>query len=347
MVKLHAPHVPATAQPHEGDTVAMGRVHVRLNLEHEARQLGLLGLHFTRGSTTRPRPGGFLDESLQQFFHAEIADGTTKEHGSELRRQILGRIERGRGTTDQFHFFAELGCFVAEERISLRRVQTFNDEVGTRTPFLRRFVGINAVFQQVVDALQPPAHANRPSDRRATQAQHLFHFIQQLDGGAALTVEFVDECHDGCIAQATHVHQLHGALFHALGTVDDHERAVHGRQRTVGVFTEIFVARRIQQIDDSVLVGKLHHRRGDGDTALLLQRHPVGGGMPCGFAPFHRASHLDSASEQQQLFGEGGLAGVRVRDDSEGAAGKTHGKKSGKQRTAMRPPRPRGWQARE
>jgi hypothetical protein len=37
-------------------------------------------------------------------------------------------------------------------------------------------------------------------------------------------------------------------------------------------------------------------------------------------ASLDRTRHLDGAPEQQELFGQGGLAGVRVRDDGKGAS---------------------------
>ena len=42
--------------------------------------------------------------------------------------------------------------------------------------------------------------------------------------------------------------------------------------------------------------------------------------MAGGLAALDRAGHLDGAAEQQQLLGERGLAGVRVRDDRERAS---------------------------
>ena len=39
--------------------------------------------------------------------------------------------------------------------------------------------------------------------------------------------------------------------------------------------------------------------------------------MAIGFLPLYRAGHLDQLAEQQQLLGNGGLAGVRVRDDGQ------------------------------
>ena len=41
--------------------------------------------------------------------------------------------------------------------------------------------------------------------------------------------------------------------------------------------------------------------------------------MTAALAGAHLAGLLDGAAEQQQLLGDGGLAGVRVADDGEGA----------------------------
>jgi hypothetical protein len=66
----------------------------------------------------------------------------------------------------------------------------------------------------------------------------------------------------------------------------------------------------VEQVDDAVAVGKLHHRGGDRNPALLFQFHPVAGGVAGGFAALDRAGQLDRAAKQQQFFGQGGLAGV-------------------------------------
>jgi hypothetical protein len=42
--------------------------------------------------------------------------------------------------------------------------------------------------------------------------------------------------------------------------------------------------------------------------------------MPRRLAPLDRTRHLDGTPEQQQLFGQGGLAGVRVGNDGERAS---------------------------
>ena len=117
-----------------------------------------------------------------------------------------------------------------------------------------------------------------------------------------------------------HVHELDGALLDALGAVDDHQGGVDGRQRAIRVLREILVTRRVQQIDDAVVEGELHHRRGDGDAALLLQAHPIGSGVTGRLASLDGACHLNGAAEQQQLFSERGLARVRVGDDGKSSS---------------------------
>ena len=150
--------------------------------------------------------------------------------------------------------------------------------------------------------------------------QHALDLIEQLDRRAAVAVELVDEGHDRRVAQPAHLHQLDGALLDALGAVDDHERGVDRGERAVGVLGEVLVARRVEQVDDAVAVRELHDRGGHRDAALLLEAHPVGGRVARGLAALDGARHLDRAAEQQQLLGERGLAGVRVRDDRKGAA---------------------------
>ena len=80
------------------------------------------------------------------------------------------------------------------------------------------------------------------------------------------------------------------------------------------------MTRGVEQVDQAVGIGELHHRGGDGDAALLLHLHPVGGGVTVGFTRLHRARDLDGLAHQQQLFGDGGLTGVRVGNDGEGTA---------------------------
>src|SRR6202034_217504 len=104
------------------------------------------------------------------------------------------------------------------------------------------------------------SHTDGPGDRRALYFQNAFDLIHQLDRRPAVPIQLVDEGHDGRVAQPADVHEFDGALFDALRTVDDHQGRIDRGQSAVGIFGKVLVARRVEQIDDVSIVGKLHDR---------------------------------------------------------------------------------------
>ena len=77
----------------------------------------------------------------------------------------------------------------------------------------------------------------------------------------------------------------------------------------------IDAAKGVEDVDVVAVELKLHGGRGDGDAALLLDFHPVGGGVFIALAGLDAASGADGARVQQQLLGHRRLTGVRVGDD--------------------------------
>ena len=69
-----------------------------------------------------------------------------------------------------------------------------------------------------------------------------------------------------------------------------------------------------------VVVVKTHHGSSHGDTALLLDLHPVGGGGFANLIAFYGSRYVDSTSVEQEFFGQCGLTCVRVRDNRKRAA---------------------------
>ena len=109
----------------------------------------------------------------------------------------------------------------------------------------------------------------------------------------------------------------------------------------VGVFREVLVARRIEQVEDISGIFKGHHGGDNRDAAVALDAHPVGPGLATVGLGAHLARELDGTAKQQKLFGQRGLARVRMRDDRECAPpadgiGSGHGGLTG-QRGAHRP----------
>ena len=132
-------------------------------------------------------------------------------------------------------------------------------------------------------------------------------------------IELVDEGQDRDAPHPADLEQLQRLRLDALRAIEHHHGAVGRGQRAVGVLAEILVSGRIQQVEPIALVLELQHGRGDRDAALALHRHPVRCGVALGFAAAHGPGQLDRAAVEQQLLGQGGLAGVGVRNDREGA----------------------------
>ena len=176
----------------------------------------------------------------------------------------------------------------------------------------------NPLLFPVVDALELLAAADGPVDGVGVDAQLPLHFLAQLQRVPGLPVHLVDEGEDGDVAQGADLEELPGLGLHALGAVDDHHGAVGGHQRAVGVLGEVLVARGVQNVDAEAVVLELHDRGGDGDTALLFNFHPVGGG---GLGPLalDLAGLGDGSAVEQELFRQSGFTGVRVGDDGKGA----------------------------
>ncbi len=104
-----------------------------------------------------------------------------------------------------------------------------------------------------------------------------------------------------------------------LAHVDEHDGAVGGHQRPVGVFAEVLVTGGIEDVDAVTLVVELQDAGGYRDAALFFDFHPVGYGVFLGLAAFHRPGQMDGSAVQEQFFGQGGFAGVGVGYDGEGA----------------------------
>ena len=95
-------------------------------------------------------------------------------------------VELRRAAAHQLDFVVETRCAVAEELAAFRAVQPLDGAVGAALAARRRFVHVDAVFEQVIDAGEIAPHADRPGHGRGADLEHAFDFIEQLDGRAAL-----------------------------------------------------------------------------------------------------------------------------------------------------------------
>ncbi len=117
-----------------------------------------------------------------------------------------------------------------------------------------------------------------------------------------------------------HLEQLQCLWLKAFRGVDEHHRGVDGRQHPVGVFGEVGVAGRIEQVDDGRAVRELQRRRRDRDASGLLHLHPVRHRRATARFAVDRARFGDGPGVQRQRLGQRGLARVGMADDGEGPA---------------------------
>ena len=110
MLQLHAAAELARAQAQEGDAVAMIRIHVGLDLEHEAGDLVLGrvdGARLGRLRARRRRPDAIR---VEQFAHAEIAEGAAEEHRRQMAGAIRVEVERGTASAHQLDSSRDLAA---------------------------------------------------------------------------------------------------------------------------------------------------------------------------------------------------------------------------------------------
>ena len=172
----------------------------------------------------------------------------------------------------------------------------------------------DAALVAVVHTGKLLAAADRPVDGIGVDAQLALDLLAELERVARFAVHFIDKGKDGDIAQGTDLEELARLRLDALRAVDDHDGAVRGHQRAVGVLGEVLMAGGVEDVDAVAAMLELHDRRGDRNAALLFDLHPVGLGRALTLA-LDLARLGDRPAVKQELFRQRGLTGVRVRDD--------------------------------
>ena len=174
------------------------------------------------------------------------------------------------------------------------------------------------IAPQVKRAREGAASPQRPGDRGGIERKRRFDFVEEIERIPRFAVELVDERQDWNIAQAAYLEQFAGARLDAFRGVDHHDRGIDGGQRAIGIFREILVARRIEEIKDAAAIFEGHHRGDDRDPALAFDSHPVRAGLAPVRLGANLAGKLNRAAEKQKLFGERRLAGVGVGNNRKG-----------------------------
>ena len=304
----------------------MLRVHIGLHLEDEAGDFAAVGFDgggFGRLRARRRRMGG---ERVDQFGDAEQFERRSEIDRGEVALPIAIQVEARIAALRQFRFFAQPFERAGGEEFAEFGIIEAGKLMAGAVKFLGRAGRLHqAVGGEVVNAFKFAAHADRPAHRADVELQLVGDLVEQAEGFAAFAIDLVDEGDDGQVAQAADLEQFARLRLDALGRVDHHDGAVDGGQGAIGVFGEILMPWRVEQVEgDRLAIAcplERHDRGGDGNAALLLDLHPVRPGASVRPARLDLTRQMDRAAFEQQLFRQRGLAGVRVGNDREGAAG--------------------------
>ena len=298
----------------EGDTRTVVGVDVGRNLEDEAGELGLVGLHVALLGLDGTGAGGYLDEAIQKLLDTEVVQRRTEEHGSHLGLEVVVDIELGIDALDEFQLATQaIGQVGTDTLVQFLGVDVYGHLL--RHHLFGGLEEVEVLLVDVVDALEADAALDGPRQGTHVDVELFLELVQQVEGVLGLAVHLVDEDDDGGIAHAAHFHELACLRLHTLGAVHHDDDAIDGGQRAVGVFGKVLVTGGVEDVDLVVLIVELHDRGGDGDTTLLLDVHPVGRGGFLDFVALDGAGHLYLSAEEQELLGERGLTGIGVRDD--------------------------------
>ena len=177
---LDAGRIAAGTHAQECDAVAVVRVHVGLDLEHETGERRLGRLHAAHAGVARQRRRRPFRQCAQDLAHAEVVDRRAEEHRTLRSGEEGIEIERRRGAAHQVDVLAQLFHLHRGVALEMRMVeaeQRLHRLVGL---LLARREAQYLVAQQVVDADEALAHADRPGHRRALDAQDRLDFVEQF-----------------------------------------------------------------------------------------------------------------------------------------------------------------------
>ena len=249
---------------------------------------------------------------------AEVVCCRSEKHGSEVSGEDFVDVEVGSRAFEEFEFVADLvvGDFV--DRVFHGFIIDAGDVHGRAERTVRSALEeVDDFIFPVVNALEAGTIAEWPVDGKGVDTEDVFEFVEQVKGRPRGAVELVHEGEDWDAAAAADFEEFAGLGFDALTGVDDHDGGIDGGEDSVGVLGEVFVTGCVEDVDDAVLVFELEDRRGNRDTALFFELHPVGGGGALVFLGGDRAGEVEGAAVEEEFLSEGGFSRVRVGNDGE------------------------------
>ena len=147
MKHFHTRLVFAGADAEEGNTVAVLRIHVCLNLEHKARELGFIGFNHTLSGVARLRRWSPIYQGIQHVLDTEVVDTGAEENRCLGAFQEPFKRERLTGALNEFDAFANVIHFQRKKFVEARIAQSFDhfNVVGEFSPpGVKRFMRLSS-----------------------------------------------------------------------------------------------------------------------------------------------------------------------------------------------------------
>ncbi len=321
MVGIHVAAEAARDDANEGNAVAVLGVHVRLDLENEAREFFRSRLDFLLAALARSGWGSQAEEVVEQELNAEIVRGATEKNRRSLPGADGIEIKFRACAFEEFEFIADPFVDIRRERLAHGGVIDPRDRnrsaVGAARGSLEK---VDRLLLTIEHAAKFGPVAEWPIHRDRVDAEDGFELIQKLESRAGRAVELVHESENRHSAFAANLEEFSRLRLDALAGVHHHHGGIHGGEHAVGILREILVARRVEEVHHAAVVVELQNGRADRDAALFFQFHPIARGGALVLARGHAAGELNGAAVEQEFFGEGGFSGVGMRDDGKGPA---------------------------
>ena len=202
-------------------------VHIRLNLEHEAREDILFRFHQSLIGFTRLRCWSPLHQPIKHVIHTKIAQRSTKEHRRELAREEGLQVELMRRPFHQLNLVPEITSVASQDLIQLRILEPLDHPFFLDGMALAGFIQNHFIPGQVIDTFKILPHTDGPGNRCAGDFEDILNLIHQLHRITRITVQLVHEGQYWRVPQSGYFHQLDRAFLNTFGAVDHHQTRVH------------------------------------------------------------------------------------------------------------------------
>ena len=264
-----------------------------------------------------------INDCVQKFLNALITVRRTAHH----RNQLVGN---GCIPERCFDFFLR-DFFLVDEFLHQRVIDLGSSLNHSGTVFLRllqhifrnrfnshvfaKVIIINIGFHgnQIDNAPECHFLSDRQLNRYRICVESFLHHVNNTIEVCAGNVHFIDICHSRhMITVSLSPHGFRLRLNASLCT-ENSDRAIQHTQRSFNLNGKVNVSGSINDIDTVVLPETCGGSRSNGDTSLLLFRHPVHGCRP--FVRFPYFVHLSGI--KQNSFGGSGFSGIDVCHDAD------------------------------